>query len=524
MNELIKQYFQGYSKQRVGINLLKFIKNNPEVEKYLNDILIKNSNWENIKNIVYEICFDEELKKCKNCGKELKYSQGKRHDYCSVKCRANSKEFQEKIKQTNLEKYGCEYVSQNKEVREKIKQTCLEKYGCECSFQNKEIQKKIKQTNLEKYGHVHPAQNKEIQEKIKQTCLEKYGCEYVSQNKEIQEKIKQTNLEKYGCKCSLQNKEVQEKVKQTNLEKYGCKCSLQNEAIKNKIKQTNLEKYGHEYPLQNKKIKEKIKQTNLEKYKYENVLQSKEVQEKAKKVQHDNSYDNLIPKFIQYGIAPLFPKEEYIGYDKTYRWKCLICQNEFESRIYQTNHVEECPYLPRCWNCYPRLSRESKSELELLDFVKQYYPNAHKDNELIKPKELDIVIDELKLAIEFNGDYWHSTECWLENHDNLDEYYNYHLNKVLEANKKCYRLIHIWESNSEEIKNKLKDILEGKEDLNFTEDTIKLDRSWYNNIEVPGYKLIKELPPKMINRNGFNVENCGYLVYERINILKLLQE
>ena len=338
-------------------------------------------------------------------------------------------------------------------------------------------------------------QNKQVQEKGKQTCLERYGVEYALQNKEVREKVKQTNLERYGCSCSLQNEEVQNKVKQTNLERYCCEYSAQNEEVKVKIKQTNLEKYG-----------------------YENLFQSKEFKQKL----HDNSYDNFILSFVKYDITPLFPKEEYIGWDKTYKWKCLICQNEFEQKIHTTNHVEECPYLPRCWKCYPRLSGESKSELELFDFVKQYYPNAHQhDKVIINPKELDIVIDELNLAIEYNGDYWHSTECWLENHDNLDEYYGYHLNKILETNKKGYRLIHIneseWINNKEEIKKKLIDILEGKEDLTFTEDKIKLDRSWYNNVEIPGYKLVEELPPEIVNRNGFNVENCGYLVYERYN-------
>ena len=91
------------------------------------------------------------------------------------------------------------------------------------------------------------------------------------------------------------------------------------------------------------------------------------------------------------------------------------------------------------------------------------------------------------------------------------------MNKVLETNKKGYRLIHIWENEFENIKNKLIDILEGKENLNFTEDKIKLDRSWYNNVEIPGYKLVEEVPPEIIHRGKFNVENCGYLVYKRIN-------
>ena len=465
--ELIKNYFKGYSKKGITNAFLKFLRNNLEVEKYLNDILTKNSNWENIKNIVYSICFNEELKHCKNCGKEMKYSKGLNYNYCSVKCTANSKEVKDKIKQTNLERYGCEYSAQNEKVKEKLKQTNLEKYNCTNVFQSEKIKEKIKQTNLERYGVKHP-----------------------TQNEEVKDKIKQTNLERYRCSCSLQNEEVKDKIKQTNLERYGVEHPTQNEEVKDKIKQTNLERYGVKHLMQNEKVKQ---------------------------IFHDKSFDNLIPKFIQYGITPLFSKEEYEGYDKIYKWKCLICQNEFEQKIYPTNHVKECQYLPHCWKCYPRMSGESKTELELLDFVKQYYPNAHKDNELIKPQELDIIIPELNLAIEYNGDYWHSTECWLEHHDNLDGYYGRHLNKVLETNKKGYRLIHISESEYNNLIPKLKDILEGKENLNFTEDIIKLDRSWYNNTEIPGYELVEELPPEIVNRNKFNVENCGYLVYKRIN-------
>ena len=427
----------------------------------------------------------------------MKYSQGLNHNYCSKKCAVNSKEIQEKYKQTCLERLGCENPSQNKKIREKIKQTNLERYGCE-----------------------NPSQNKEVRKKIKQTNIEKYGCEYPFQNKEIQEKIKRTNLERYGCEHPAQNENVREKVKQTNLEKYGCEHVLQNKEIQEKIKQTNIEKYGYEYVSQSKEVREKAKQTKIERYNCESPFQNKEIQEKIKQVLHDNSYDNFILSFISYGITPLFPKEEYTGYDKTYRWRCK-CGNEFEQKIHTTGHVEECPYLPHCWKCYPRMLGESKFELEVFDFIKQYYPNTHQhDRTIIDPKELDIVIDELKLAIEFNGDYWHSTEFYLENHNNLNEYYSYHLNKVLEANKKGYRLIHIgeseWINNKEEIKKKLKDIFQNKENLNFTEDVIKLDRSWYNNLEIPGYKLVEELPPEMINRNGFNVENCGYLIYQKV--------
>jgi hypothetical protein len=77
--------------------------------------------------------------------------------------------------------------------------------------------------------------------------------------------------------------------------------------------------------------------------------------------------------------------------------------NIFKQKIYQTSFNDEFPYLPRCLNCYPFIQGYSNSEKELTDFCKQYYPNLiENDRQLIKPKELDIVIPELKIAIEFN--------------------------------------------------------------------------------------------------------------------------
>lgn len=58
------------------------------------------------------------------------------------------------------------------------------------------------------------------------------------------------------------------------------------------------------------------------------------------------------------------------------------------------------------------------------------------DREILKGKELDIYIPEKKLAIEFNGNYWHSSDfCDI----------NEHQNKTLDCAKQGIRLIHIFE-------------------------------------------------------------------------------
>ena len=61
------------------------------------------------------------------------------------------------------------------------------------------------------------------------------------------------------------------------------------------------------------------------------------------------------------------------------------------------------------------------------------------DRTLIKPLELDIVIPEHNLAIEFNGLLWHSEKYGKDR--------NYHSHKTNLCAEKGYRLIHIWEDD-----------------------------------------------------------------------------
>ena len=77
--------------------------------------------------------------------------------------------------------------------------------------------------------------------------------------------------------------------------------------------------------------------------------------------------------------------------------------------------------------------------------------------------------------------------------------------------KAGYRLIHIWEDewdkDKESIKEKLKNIFEDKEVIDYSKP---LDRSWYSIFQVQN-KNIEILPSEVIERNGYHVENCGYM-------------
>lgn len=72
----------------------------------------------------------------------------------------------EKIKSSNLEKYGFEYPYQSKKFREKSTLTTLSRYGVDNPFKLEEFKEKIKKTNLEKYGVEYNTQREEVKKKL----------------------------------------------------------------------------------------------------------------------------------------------------------------------------------------------------------------------------------------------------------------------------------------------------------------------------------------------------------------------
>lgn len=87
---------------------------------------------------------------------------------------------------------------------------------------------------------------------------------------------------------------------------------------------------------------------------------------------------------------------------------------------------------------YINKSFDSRPERDIYEFVRQYSNNVvlH-DRHVLKGKELDIYIPDKNIAIEFNGNYWHSTEKL------ADKYY--HQNKTIDCTKLGVQLIHIFE-------------------------------------------------------------------------------
>lgn len=108
----------------------------------------------------------------------------------------------------------------------------------------------------------------------------------------------------------------------------------------------------------------------------------------------------------------------------------------------------------------------SRVELEFIEFVKTLYEGEVLVNyrSLITPYELDLYIPELKLAFEFNGDYWHSDKFLLLNHKMSSE--EYHRNKFERCAALDVKLFFVWESDwyfhKDSVKNAIESALKGK--------------------------------------------------------------
>ncbi|MDR1019014.1 MAG: hypothetical protein LBM02_09990 [Lachnospiraceae bacterium] len=154
-----------------------------------------------------------------------------------------------------------------------------------------------------------------------------------------------------------------------------------------------------------------------------------------------NNIPDLIKNKYNYSLS------EYKGSNSKIK---IICPEHGIFKQNYNNHVKGHIGCKKCNNM-----GTSKMEKEIAKFVKELNINIEENNtEILNGKELDIYIPELKIAIEFNGLYWHS---------DLFKDKNYHLNKLEECNSKGIRLIQIfedeWLNKPEIVKSRLRNIL-----------------------------------------------------------------
>ena len=134
-------------------------------------------------------------------------------------------------------------------------------------------------------------------------------------------------------------------------------------------------------------------------------------------------------------------------------FECLVCSLKFK----RVNHQK----LPICFKCNPTFG-ESDLQKEIFSFISTFYKDTiqQRVRTLIKKREIDFYFPDLKVAIEVNGNYWHSEIGG-------DKSKNYHVEKTdmcLEKRIKLYQIFEDeWKLKKEIVKEKIRYILYDKD-------------------------------------------------------------
>lgn len=186
------------------------------------------------------------------------------------------------------------------------------------------------------------------------------------------------------------------------------------------------------------------------------------------------------------------------------RTKCPICHKYFYHAAHTVIHLldKSCSnrLCKQCTLCYS----QSKQEDEIADFVSTFYNGqcVRNTRDIISPLELDLYYPEKKIAIEFNGDYWHSNEY--KSND-------YHYNKFTTCRNNNVLLVSIFESdwlNSKDlIKSYLTDLFNNIENkLSFNDDMTLMN----NNYPSPKHHYSGDFIESYYDIKNYRVYTCGY--------------
>lgn len=270
------------------------------------------------------------------------------------------------------------------------------------------------ETILIRYNGIAPQALPEIQAKTKKTCMERYGVSNYAKLEECTKKREQTCLKKFGATNNSKTKEWKEQVKATSLQKYGVDAILKAKVVQDKRKKTNLEKYGCENPWNNKDVQDKCRKTFKEKYQLAAPAQLR-LTEQAK-IAVSNEYE--FKKFI---------KENNIKYS-----------TELASKLGMSiSPIEKYCHL---YNCEDILipNKVSSYEYELRDILANNNIKFETSNKskLGNRQELDLYLPDNNIAIEINGNYYHS---------DFFRPIDYHYKKSILAESKGIFIYHLYE-------------------------------------------------------------------------------
>lgn len=362
--------------------------------------------------------FDEEAHKV-----FFEFRQGYRSDEEAWFCLCRNVELpicpicrKEKVKFTGLTKNGgigynttCEHCSANS-VPEKI-QKIKKIIESRTEEQKKEVVAKRRATNNVRYGE--PNHMCYGTESFRGLMQSRYGSEVFSNRT----KAKETCLKRYGVSTNLLIEETKRKAKEKAWAKECREKRIAN----------CLERTGRKYLTQVPEVQEKMTRTKREHI-------------RGLEMQHDCCL--LADVTRRYGQGYKHLGLEYLRFGMY-----VFVQNKDMPAViaYSKEGTHTNQYT-------------SKPEKEVVKFVHSIYDGEVEENcTSVVPNgnhrffELDVYLPKLKLGIDFNGVYWHSTKF-------KDELY--HQRKTWCCRKAGIQLIHIFEDAWKKNQQFYKDVIE----------------------------------------------------------------
>lgn len=306
------------------------------------------------------------------------------------------------------------------------KETCLLKYGVDNPKKSKDIQKKEQENILSKWGGSHFMKNIEIKDKFNSTMIQNYGNPWAQQSREIREKSFE----------SWRNNPNREEIIKKRSDSIRNKNEDEKGEILSKRRTSLIQNWGSVENFYDH-VQDKIRENSLVKYSVDHHLSHPDVINKR-----INSYiqtkNDKIKDSLPIGISFVSKVWNENKTDIVISLKCDKCNNGFEiNRQFLSFRISNQKEI--CLICNPVLSGKSGMEIELQNFISENYNGeVIKNSKNITDGELDIYLPDLKLAIEFNGLFWHSSEF---------KESTYHLNKTIKCNDLGIDLIHIWEDD-----------------------------------------------------------------------------
>lgn len=231
-------------------------------------------------------------------------------------------------------------------------------------------------------------------------CAKCYGQGFdyseINKNKDYA-KIGQSISEALLNRTEKEKQDHLEKIKKTKLERYGKEGFTNPE----KAKETCLKRYGYSSYCKTSEFKERLTKSAISKYKHAENFNKEYIE----------------ANFIEDGFLKIHECSEYFGISLTVIYKRV--KNLGIDFKFRTN--------------------SSEAEYSLFKWI-PVENKIHNSRGIIPPKELDIFIPDYNLAIEYNGNFWHS----------LYEP-NYHKEKTLLCIEKGIKLFQIFETDNLEI-------------------------------------------------------------------------